>query len=201
MPQNFLMGYASNLFSFIITVYWPKCLTNMANEAIIKLEKNDILLEDCIKGCKAEQEDICYFWTYNKTEASCKYSSILKLENSISGPEIVAGSRYCAGKCKLNIIMKCSLWSYQLLNIHISFCLIFVVFYPHCAESNVDYEGAPVIETINTTISIENCTQKCQSNPDCANWLVETSADYTIIYSCELRGAFPDGETPVAIER
>ena len=103
--QNYDMGF----IFILISVYWPKCLTNMANEAIVKLEKNDIYLEDCIKGCKAEQEDICYFWTYNKTEASCKYSSILKLENSISGPEIVAGSRDCAGKCKLNIIIKCIL--------------------------------------------------------------------------------------------
>ena len=47
-----------------------------------------------------QPEDVCYFWTYNKTEEICKYSSILKAENGITGDDILTGSRFCSGKCK-----------------------------------------------------------------------------------------------------
>ena len=46
-----------------------------------------------------QPEDVCYFWTYNKTEETCKYSSILKAENGITGDDVLTGSRFCSGKC------------------------------------------------------------------------------------------------------
>ena len=52
-----------------------------------------------METCKMQPEDVCYFWTYNKTEEICKYSSILKAENGITGDDILTGSRFCSGKC------------------------------------------------------------------------------------------------------
>ena len=81
-------------------VYWPKCLTNKLNEAEVKQQQDGITLELCMGNCKMQPEDVCYFWTYNKTEETCKYSSILKAENGITGDDILTGSRFCSGKCK-----------------------------------------------------------------------------------------------------
>ena len=43
---------------------------------------------------------MCFYWTYNKTDETCKYSSILKAGNSAVNFDVVTGDRICAGKCK-----------------------------------------------------------------------------------------------------
>ena len=145
-----------------------------------------------MEGCKIQPEDICYFWTYNKTEQSCKYSSILKVENSISGQEILTGSRICSGKCK-SIYLKKSNRNFIMG--------LFLVFYPHCGEININYSGATLIELFNsTTITIEKCIQICGTMLECENWLMAFSEDFLTLYSCELRGAIPDGEASVPLK-
>ena len=108
-----------------------------------------------------QPEDVCYFWTYNKTEETCKYSSILKAENGITGDDVLTGSRFCSGKCNylyylhsILLFTLIQLFVYKIIN------LSFAVFYPHCAETDVNYSGAPVIETYNTTTTIEECVGK-----------------------------------------
>ena len=66
----------------------------------VKQQQDGITLTECMETCKMQPEDVCYFWTYNKTEEICKYSSILKAENGITGDDILTGSRFCSGKCK-----------------------------------------------------------------------------------------------------
>ena len=41
-----------------------------------------------------------------------------------------------------------------------NYWFIFAVFYPYCAETDVNYSGAPVIESYNTTTTIEECVGK-----------------------------------------
>ena len=57
-------------------------------------------------------KDDCRYWTYNKTSETCYYSKILIAKHDISGPEIVTGSAHCKSN---------------------------TIYFPHCAELNVNY--------------------------------------------------------------
>ena len=73
------------------------------------------------------------------------------------------------------------------------------MFYPHCAELNVNYTGAPIIEPAYSVSTFENCSSDCADLPECSNWLIEISPDMKDVLSCELRGDIPSGETPEAM--
>ena len=90
--------FFSNFFSQ--TVEWPTCLMSVSNLAD-QAKKNTIdggTFEECFQGCKAALAQDCTYWTYNFTDLSCKYYSIMSASGAAT--DVLSGEKYCAGGCK-----------------------------------------------------------------------------------------------------
>ena len=87
---------------FLFSVEWPTCLKSVANTASQALKSSSVKakLEDCFLSCKNDLTDDCAYWTYNFTDQSCQFFTIMKASTDTNTTDVLSGEKYCTGRRK-----------------------------------------------------------------------------------------------------
>ena len=61
-------------------------------------------LTNCFDTCKKTPGDGCTYWTFNFTDSSCRFFSIMKESTGQNLTDVLSGEKYCGGthKCTQN---------------------------------------------------------------------------------------------------